>query len=262
MPWRRLFQFALFTLLLGVLTARGEAAPAAAMKAAAKPPCAPDLASCPDEGCGRNADPHLNRAKNIRDSDPRAQGEAVRKSLGWMKNLDNPEDFEKGDERDALEELGEGQKISVVGYLLRVKPEGAESCNCGLKKKEWTDNHLVLVTAATVKKFRIDQEDDGEDAFHNREKESITAEFTPRVRENHPNFTREKVQPLINATTDQALLVRVTGMLLFDSEHFLHRPLVRVNDWEIHPVLKLEVCTTGKKCTAKSDAGWKSLDDM
>jgi hypothetical protein len=28
------------------------------------------------------------------------------------------------------------------------------------------------------------------------------------------------------------------------------------------PVFKLEICTTGDTCTAASDAGWKSLDDL
>ena len=96
-----------------------------------------------------------------------------------------------------------------------------------------------------------------------RERESLTAEFTPRVRgHGHPNFTREKLQPLIDAAPQKALLVRVTGLLLFDSEHFIRNHLVRVNNWEIHPVLKLEVCETGKKCTAKRDDGCKSLDDL
>jgi len=98
--------------------------------------------------------------------------------------------------------------------------------------------------------------------FQSREPESITAEFTPRVRLTHPNFTREKVQPIIDATPQKALLVRVTGPLLFDSEHFIKNHLVRVNNWEIHPVLNLEFCTTGDKCKATADDGWKSLDDL
>jgi hypothetical protein len=47
-----------------------------------------------------------------------------------------------------------------------------------------------------------------------------------------------------------------------DSEHFLQNHLVRANNWEIHPVLKLEVCSQGKVCTATSDENWKSLDDL
>ena len=49
---------------------------------------------------------------------------------------------------------------------------------------------------------------------------------------------------------------------MFDSEHFIGLHLVRINNWEIHPVLKLEFCETGNDCTAGNDAGWKSLDDL
>src|SRR5260370_35824567 len=95
-----------------------------------------------------------------------------------------------------------------------------------------------------------------------REAESTTAEFTPRVRLNHPNFTYETMQPLVDATPQKALWVRVTGQLMFDSEHFLHNHLDRVNNWEIHPVMKMEYCTTGASCTIGNDAGWKSIDDL
>jgi len=98
--------------------------------------------------------------------------------------------------------------------------------------------------------------------FHSRELESETAEFTPRVRVAHPNFTREKIKPLIDSTPQKALLVRVTGLLLFDSEHFIRNHLVRANNWEIHPVLGVEFCVTGDKCKGSSDTDWKSLDDL
>jgi hypothetical protein len=95
-----------------------------------------------------------------------------------------------------------------------------------------------------------------------REPDSITAEFTPRVRLDHPNFVIANLTSRITNAPKHALLVRVTGLLMFDSEHFLGRALVRVNDWEIHPVLNLEFCETGNNCTVNSDAGWKSLDDL
>jgi len=253
----------LLAVLLGVFVyATIGTGPAQGRKA--KPPCRQDLAHCPDEGCGADFDPNLNKLKNIRSDDPRAVGPATPRTLTWMKKLDDPESFQKGDSREELTELGEGQRIAVVAYLLAAKPElGGESCNCGLHTRAETDNHLVLVTKATVDKFSLDDDEaTNKKIFHSREMESLTAEFTPRVRLAHPNFTREKVQPMIDATDQNALLVRVTGLLMFDSEHFIRNHLVRVNNWEIHPVLKLEVCTTGDKCTAKSDAGWKSLDDM
>src|SRR5712671_6523108 len=223
-------------------------------------PCKPSLAACPDEGCGGTFDANLNRLKNIRTDSQTA----TMKSLTWMKKLDDPESFTQGDSREELTALGEGEKITVVAYLLVAKPElGGESCNCGLQTPAETDNHLVLVTKATVQKFPLaDNEEANKGVFHSRELESETAEFTLRVRLAHTNFTREKVQPLIDATDEDALLVRVTGQLLFDSEHFIKNHLVRVNNWEIHPVLKLEFCETGNNCKPNSDTGWKSLDDM
>ena len=225
-----------------------------------KPPCQPTLKDCPDEGCRTSFDPNLNRRKNIRSDD---QSSSLR-TLAWMKKLDDPENFTQGDSREELAALGEGQSITVIAYLLAVKPElGGESCNCGLHTPEETDNHLVLVSRATVEKFPLSSDRATNAAiFHSRERESETAEFTPRVRLNHANFTREELQPLVNSAPQEALLVRVTGLLLFDSEHFIKNHLVRVNNWEIHPVLKLDFCSTGNKCKANSDTGWKSLDDL
>jgi len=227
---------------------------------AKKVPCKASLAECPDEGCGTKFDPNLNRRKNIISDDQTA----TLRTLTWMKKLDDPENFQEGDSREELTALGEGQKISVLAYLLVAKPElGGESCNCGLQTAAETDNHLVLVTKTTVIKFPAATDKTANaQVFHSREKESLTAEYTPRVRLTHPNFTREKIQPMIDATPKKALLVRVTGLLLFDSEHFIGNHLVRVNNWEIHPVLKMEFCTTGETCKASDDAGWQSIDDL
>jgi len=224
-----------------------------------KPPCVAAFGECPDQGCGGEFDPNLNKLKNVRSSD---QAATVR-SLAWMKKLDDPENFSQGDSREELAALGEGQTITVVAFLLRAKPElGGESCNCGFHTPDETDNHLVLVSKATVDKFPVSSGSSGSSVFSSREPESQTAEFTPRVRKDHPNFTLDVVQPLINKTKQKALLVRVTGQLLFDSEHFIRNGLVRSNNWEIHPVFKLEFCENGNNCKAGSDAGWKSLDGL
>jgi hypothetical protein len=223
-------------------------------------PCKASLAECPDEGCGTQFDPNLNRRKNIISDD---QTTTLR-TLTWMKKLDDPENFQEGDSREELTALGEGQKITVLAYLLVAKPElRGESCNCGLQTPAETDNHLVLVTKTTVIKFPAATGNTANtQVFHSREKESLTAEYTPRVRLSHPNFTREKIQPMIDARPKKALLVRVTGLLLFDSEHFIRNHLVRVNNWEIHPVLKMEFCATGETCKAGDDAGWQSIDAL
>jgi hypothetical protein len=225
--------------------------------------CPTTLTHCPDDGCStdHDVDGTLNEQKNIRPDDPRAQGPAQPMTLREIKDLPDPENFSMGDPReDELTGLGEGKKVRVVAYVLRAKREGKESCNCELTRVKDTDNHLVLVSRFTVTKF-ADNAGTADEVFAAREEESITAEFTPRVRLTHPNFTRAKINPLINSARHKALRVRVTGMLMFDSAHFLQNPLVRVNDWEIHPILKLEFCPKDT-CPADGDAGWKSLDDQ
>jgi hypothetical protein len=229
-----------------------------------KKPCAADLAHCADQGCGTDFDEHLNETKNVT-----ADGKTPEiRTVAFIKKLDDPETFMKGDTREELQQLGEGDMVTVAAYLIAVKPElGGESCNCGLQTREETDNHLVLVTSTTVDKYRMTgNAATQKKRFHSRELESVTAEFTPRVRLSHPHFTREFVQPFINKSAKKAILVRVTGQLLFDSEHFLHNPLVRVTDWEIHPIFKFEICMgasgPANNCKADSDTGWKDVDDM
>jgi hypothetical protein len=76
----------------------------------------------------------------------------------------------------------------------------------------------------------------------------------------HPKLAGARLQALIDAAPKNALLVRVTGLQFFDSEHSLGPfHLTRVNNWEIHPVMKLEFCPTGT-CTADSNTGWKDLE--
>ncbi len=224
-------------------------------------PCAATLADCPDQGCGKQFDANLNERKNITSLD----GAPTVETITAMQKLDDPDNFSQGDERTELTDLGEGKNIVVVAYLLVARPElDGESCNCHLHSPADTDNHLVLVKKSTVDQIPLSGKTPAAlaAAMKQREPESTTAEFTPRVRLKHPNFTKETMQPLIKATPQQALWVRVTGQLMFDSEHFLLKHLVRVNNWEIHPVMKMEYCTTGSNCKIAGDAGWKSIDDL
>jgi hypothetical protein len=55
-------------------------------------------------------------------------------------------------------------------------------------------------------------------------------------------------------------LVRVTGLLLFDSGHLFRHPLTRATNSEIDPTLKMEFCPDGKTCRADSDENWVDLD--
>jgi hypothetical protein len=213
------------------------------------------IVDCPDEGCGGQLDPDLNKQKNIHPGDDQ---QSVPRSIAWMKSLHDPNHFTaKNRSRDELKQTGEGQKITVVAWALAVRKGGKETCNCKLSAKADTDNHIVLVDPAI----------DNPTLTKNEKRDSETAEFTPRVRlDQHPNFTQEKLETLIDpdwssgeTPKEGKLLVRVTGILMFDSEHFLQHALKRHNNWEIHPVLKMEYCAEGDTCDETS-ANWKDLE--
>lgn len=208
-----------------------------------------DISDCPDMGCG-NVDPHLNRQKNIRSDDQAAEPMTIQQ----MRNLPDPvKGFKVGNTREKIQALGEGKKIVVVANALAVRKGSKESCNCGLTKAADTDNHIVLVDRV----LRIKPGETAKQTLARREENSITAEFAPRPRLDLPNLTRANLQPLI--AVDGVQKVRITGLLFFDSEHSLGRPLKRHNNWEIHPVLALEYCPKSKKCAADSDDNWEDL---
>lgn len=211
-----------------------------------KGPCATSLAKCPVTGCGGAIDKNLNRQKNIKTA---PTGPADDMTIAEIKALEDPvAGFKKGDKRDKLEALGEGKLIRVVAQALVVRPGSKESCNCGLTGVANTDNHIVL----------IDPDDDSP-SLEDDEPNSVTAEFTPRVRKRLPHLSRAELKPLIDAAPNNALRVRVTGVLMFDSEHSLGHHLKRHNNWELHPIFIFEYCPDGKKCSDTGMANWKTL---
>jgi hypothetical protein len=231
-----------------------------------------DITTCPNTGCGPSLDPNLNEQKNIESDDQ----SPVAETLKGLKGLPDPVlGFKIGDTREKIKALGEGDKITVVAYALVARKGSKESCNCGLAKPKDTDNHIVLVEketlaltakatpakSATDTKKAVKARSAAQNTLAVREKQSVTAEFSPRVRLDHPKLAGTRLQSLIAAAPKQALLVRVTGLLMFDSEHSLGRHLARVTDWEIHPVMKMEFCQTGETCTADSD-NWENLEDQ
>ncbi len=173
-----------------------------------------------------------------------------------MHALKNPTKLKvKTGDRSELEPW-EGQKITVVAFALAARPGTQESCNCYLDKPADKDNHIVLV----------DPDLKNPTLARNEKRDSETVEFTPRIRLNHANFTQEKLEPLIDpdwavgeTPHKGRLLVRVTGYLMFDTEHFLRNPLKRYNNWEIHPVLKMEYCPDGN-CEGATDDGWINIE--
>jgi hypothetical protein len=211
-----------------------------------------DITDCPDTGCGPSLDPNLNRQKNIRSDDREAEPMTIQQ----IRNLPDPvPGFHIGDTRSKLAALGEGKKIVVVANALVARKGGAESCNCKLTSVADTDNHIVLVDRV----LRIRRGETAKQTLSRREENSITAEFAPRPRLDSSNLTRANLQPLI--AVDGVQKIRVTGLLMFDSEHSLGHHLKRHNNWEIHPILDMDYCPRRKRCTADSDANWVKLGE-
>ena len=231
------------------------------------------IKGCPDTGCG-TLDPLLNQRKNIVTGD---FDSPETKDYQYLADLPKLVDgYSKiGDPRDALTLKGEGKMIRVVAYALDARKGSKESCNCGLATPKNTDNHIVLVDEqslqlkakatpakpASGKHKAVKARSAEYNTLKLREKESQTAEFAPRVRLDHSGLVGAELKALIMKAPNHALLVRVTGIQLYDSEHALGgKHLLRHNDWEIHPVFKLEYCPKGMTCTANSDDNWISMD--
>jgi hypothetical protein len=129
----------------------------------------------------------------------------------------------------------EGVAVRVVGYIAALKPQvggTGESTNCHWTQKDEVDWHIALVG----------QSGQGEPL-------AVVVETTPRIRQNHPGWTSDRLPPWVNS--DQP--VRITGWLMLDPEHRAHLNRYRMTLWEVHPITQLEVQQNG---------AWVALDDV
>jgi hypothetical protein len=132
----------------------------------------------------------------------------------------------------------EDKAISIIGYIVRVRAQGAETTNC-------------LATAPTDVDFHVSVVDDADkahlsDADHGLAFSGVV-EITPRWRQANPAWTLTALQQLVIVK----MKVRITGWALFDYEHPEQLPQnnpsfsTRSTLWEIHPVTKIEYATSG-----------------
>ncbi len=162
---------------------------------------------------------------------------------------DNSGSHSKGPQvnRAALQALGEGKLVSLIGYVLFARQEGSESVNCEKNVPDqagFHDIHIEIVDSATS----------------TDECSGVVTEMIPHHRPSV--WTADNVQKL--ATASGKSMVRVTGQLFFDSSHFpcengqgLGSNPKRTSLWEIHPIYKFDVCAAGD-CSAGGQ--WTPLD--
>jgi hypothetical protein len=146
-------------------------------------------------------------------------------------------------DRGALEALGEGKLVQLIGYVKIARQEGNESVNCGTNVPNdpaYHDIHVSIVLSPA------DQECSG-----------VVVEMTPHHR------PEAWTAALVNEAAAAGLLVRVTGQRMFDSSHTpcqngaaVKGDPSRISLWEVHPIYKFEVCPQGN-CTS---GGWMELE--
>lgn len=211
------------------------------------------IEDCPETGCG-GWDKQLDLRKNFV-SYPDAQPPKPF-SLEQIKELQYPNQWFTGKDRRELEALGEGMAVQVVAYLVGVRSAGPTPANCKLADRSALNDVLILVSEDALSKKKAQ-----------REATSVTAEITARVRLHQArktggklvtNWNKAKLEALIRNSPNKVRLVRISGVLLLDTQH--NNTTVRYTDWEIHPVLAIDVCMKRNKCTQEED--WKKLDDM
>ena len=169
------------------------------------------------------------------------------RTINDFRNLPQPKSWNTGASRTFEDSDKEGTMVEMRAYILAVKPERGESCNCELTGKLNTDVHIALVADA--------QEQD--------ENNSITAEITPRLHHSgHPNMTYAKLKDL------EGDYVKVVGQLMLDTKHITqasklpgertNKKLKRATNWEIHPIAALWVCTKSQPACDRG-SGWEAV---
>jgi len=177
---------------------------------------------CPQKGKG--GDTSLNKLKN-RDEPPNEyKSYTVDQIIS-----DLPQDFpttkratwDESESEDAC--VYEQNGAVVVGYLLNIKREGPEACNC--RDSVHRDYHIWLAAQSS------DTRDN-----------SVVIEISPRLLDAHPNWNQTAIKKLVK----QKSKVRISGWLMWDEEHDNQVGKTRGTHWEIHPVQKIEIRSGGK----------------
>jgi hypothetical protein len=219
------------------------------------------IADCPREGCAA-WDRQLNIRKNLAADSSQRSPKVM--TLEEIRQLPYPDQWHAGKDRRELDSLGEGQLVEVTAYLINVREGELSSANCKLAEERLVNNART-VTSVNDLLVLVSRETLSRPPGRQREAESVVAEITPRGRTVHStfegenqitNWTAKKLRQLIKQSDKKAMLVRVTGLLLLDTE--ASNPIIRYTDWEIHPVLDIAVCRRPDGCP--NDADWQKLE--
>jgi len=212
-----------------------------------------NMKNCPMEGCTGRGDGDLSSLKNRPDAPIPSRVKSKTISDIVALNSKSPKGLnaaKNAREHGVLSTLGagfgEGTAVVVTGFLVHGDKSGLEVCNCFIgtrKTPETLDFHLNLSdTKGDPKKVL---------------KQSLVVEISPRSPMRSKGWTLAKIKTLAR----RQVFVRVTGWLLYDSEHTNFSKMPRASAWEIHPITKFEVCTASNVEDCKDDK-WVALEDL
>jgi len=157
----------------------------------------------------------LNKNKNRTD----VPGDSDYIDVGWSQLASLPSD-RPGDFI--------GAPVRVVGFLshqIKVENQGTgESTNCHLLNADEVDWHIYL-TNSPAQQIR----------------QALIVETTPRTRPAH-KWTTDLLAPIVDSSSQ----VRISGWLMYDSEHVAAIGTQRATVWEVHPITKIEVQSNGQ----------------
>jgi uncharacterized protein YgiM (DUF1202 family) len=118
--------------------------------------------------------------------------------------------------------------VRVIGYLshkINVENTGnGESTNCHKTADDEVDWHIYLTEGSNEPISK-----------------AIIIETTPRTRPLH-TWTTSMLGTLVNSSNQ----VRVSGWLMYDSEHINVIGTQRATVWEVHPITKVEIQSNGQ----------------
>ena len=117
--------------------------------------------------------------------------------------------------------------VRVIGFLshkINVENSGSgESTNCHLTANNEVDWHIYL-TNSPAQQISL----------------AVIVETTPRTRPQH-NWTTSMLSALVNSQNQ----VRISGWLMYDSEHVDVIGKERATVWEVHPITRIEIQSNG-----------------
>jgi len=161
--------------------------------------------------------------------------------------------------------IKEGNIVGLVGYLYFVQKTGAESTNCGLSGADETDFHIGIGFNRTIALSLQDGHTLTDIERKRLAQTSMVVEVTPHYRAQHrPTWTYDFLRRYVGRQ------VKVVGQLMLDNDHTVPRDNCadpnadtnrcwRMTAWEIHPVIRLYVCTSTTACP-RSFSAWALIE--